>query len=137
MTRITSRDIDASTSGVVDARDLSVEEIDALVHELRAADWKVAMVDVAPGASKDDLFLRLELAFDFPGYFGHNWDAVRDCSLDISWLPARRYCMLLSVAPGTSPSTAVTLTTLLEIADEAHRIRSDAASRFAVVTTSI
>lgn len=39
-----------------------------------------------------------ELAF--PGWFGHNLDALYDCLTDLSWLPAGEHVLILSGAEG-------------------------------------
>ena len=33
-------------------------------------------------------------ALSFPDYFGHNLDALRDCLLDLSWLPAGEHVLV-------------------------------------------
>ncbi|WP_207922555.1 barstar family protein [Micromonospora sp. KC606] len=41
---------------------------------------------VVPGAAartRAELFTRLAETLDLPGYFGHNWDALADCLLDL------------------------------------------------------
>jgi hypothetical protein len=38
--------------------------------------------------SKRELMGVLRKQLDFPGYFGHNWDALHDCLRDLSWLNA-------------------------------------------------
>jgi hypothetical protein len=34
-------------------------------------------------------------AFNFPNWFGANWDAFEDCMTDLEWAPARAYVVLL------------------------------------------
>lgn len=38
--------------------------------------------------SKQKLLRMLSQQFQFPAYFGHNWDALEECLRDLSWLPA-------------------------------------------------
>ncbi len=45
-------------------------------------------VELSGCADKDTLLTRLALDLRFPGWFGHNWDALADCLTDLSWLPA-------------------------------------------------
>lgn len=35
--------------------------------------------------TKEELFEEFAESANFPGYFGHNWDALFDCLLDFSW----------------------------------------------------
>jgi RNAse (barnase) inhibitor barstar len=44
---------------------------------------------------KQDLFRALAARLKFPGYFGHNWDALEECLRDLSWLPDKRDVVLL------------------------------------------
>jgi RNAse (barnase) inhibitor barstar len=37
---------------------------------------------------KRDLLRALAQRLNFPGYFGHNWDALEECLCDLSWLKA-------------------------------------------------
>jgi hypothetical protein len=37
--------------------------------------------------SKAMLLTDIAAALEFPGWFGHNWDALSDCLRDLSWLP--------------------------------------------------
>ena len=39
-------------------------------------------------------------AFDFPDYFGANWDALEECLRDMSWAPAGGYVLLVTQAEG-------------------------------------
>ena len=36
-------------------------------------------------------FAAIGKALRFPEWFGHNWDALTDCLLDMGWLPAAGY----------------------------------------------
>ena len=74
---------------------------------------------VAAEATEDDLVVRIPIGISrkqtlfrcfastlrFPGYFGGNWDAFRECLLDLSWLdpPPRRIFVIhddLPFVPG-------------------------------------
>lgn len=39
--------------------------------------------------SDEALFDEVAAAFEFPPYFGDNWDALDECITDLAWLPAR------------------------------------------------
>jgi RNAse (barnase) inhibitor barstar len=39
----------------------------------------------------DEFALRL----DFPDYFGHNWSALKDCLVDLAWLPGFAYVLVI------------------------------------------
>lgn len=40
--------------------------------------------------SKEALLAALAESGHFPGYFGHNWDALQDCLRDLSWIGNRK-----------------------------------------------
>ncbi|MFI1202291.1 barstar family protein [Streptomyces sp. BHT-5-2] len=61
----------------------------------RAAGWHAAALDLAGAADKAAFLDRCADALDFPGYFGHNWDALADCLTDLSWLPPARGRLLV------------------------------------------
>jgi RNAse (barnase) inhibitor barstar len=46
----------------------------------------------------DDLYDEFAAAFQFPDYFGENWDAFDECLADLEWLPAAGYVLLISNA---------------------------------------
>jgi hypothetical protein len=44
------------------------------------------------------LFDECSAALQFPLYFGENWDAFRDCLLDLDWLEAQAYTLVVAGA---------------------------------------
>lgn len=69
--------------------------------------------------SKAELLARIAAALHFPGWFGHNWDALADCLTDLSWLPAATYRITLAQAASLRRAAPETLATALEIFDDA------------------
>ncbi|MDX5446256.1 MAG: barstar family protein [Zoogloeaceae bacterium] len=47
--------------------------------------WRI---DMHGARSKAELLARIATALGFPGWFGHNWDALSDSLSDLGWLPA-------------------------------------------------
>jgi hypothetical protein len=56
---------------------------------------------------------------DFPDYFGHNWDALEECLIDLEWLPAKGYVLLITDAGGVLPDDEEEYETFLEILRDA------------------
>jgi RNAse (barnase) inhibitor barstar len=48
--------------------------------------------------TQDDLFDEFAAAWQFPYYFGENWDALEECLTDLEWLPASAYLLLVTHA---------------------------------------
>lgn len=48
--------------------------------------------------TRDHLFQEWAAAFQFPYYFGHNWDAMVDCLRDLEWLPGDSYVVFITNA---------------------------------------
>jgi hypothetical protein len=76
---------------------LTDEEASELSAMLSAAGLHVAILRIpaAHGDLETWLIEALAAALQFPDYFGGNWNAVDECITDMSWLPARGYCVLL------------------------------------------
>ena len=52
-------------------------------------------------ADKARLLENIAAALGFPGWFGHNWDALEDCLTDLSWRDAAGYVLIFENAqPG-------------------------------------
>ena len=60
-----------------------------------AAGWRCFTLDAATWSDKASLLAACQQAFDLPGYFGHNWDALEECLNDLAWAPAAGYVILV------------------------------------------
>ncbi len=96
------------------------------VGELRqqagAAGWAALHADATGG--KAAVLDGLAATGAFPGWFGRNWDALSDCLVDLSWLPAEGYVVLIDGWPAfraTSPRDA----------DVAHSVLAHVAAEWA------
>lgn len=90
-------------------------------------------IDLSGCETKADLLARIARAMHFPGWFGHNWDALSDCLADLSWLPASGYAIELQHAQDLRRSAPEVLDTLLEILDESAAFWADAGIGFHVI----
>ena len=67
----------------------------------------------------DNLFTEFARALEFPDYFGHNWDALEECLVDLEWLPARGYILLITDAAHVLPDDTAAYETFLEVLRDA------------------
>jgi RNAse (barnase) inhibitor barstar len=66
-----------------------------------------------------NLFAEFARALEFPDYFGHNWDALEECLVDLEWLPAKGYILLITDAAHLLPNDEEEYETFLEILRDA------------------
>ena len=66
-----------------------------------------------------NLFAEFARALKFPDYFGHNWDALEECLVDLEWLPARGYILLITDAAHVLPDDTAAYETFLEVLRDA------------------
>jgi hypothetical protein len=59
-----------------------------------AAGWRCFYLDGRQISDKPTFLHALAAAAEFPAYFGHNWDALEESLLDLSWAPAAGYLLL-------------------------------------------
>jgi hypothetical protein len=55
----------------------------------------VRQVRGARARSEQALFDEFAAAWQFPPYFGNNWDALEECLADLAWLPAQAYVLVM------------------------------------------
>jgi RNAse (barnase) inhibitor barstar len=58
----------------------------------------VARLDGAELHDENDVFAAFYRAFQFPEWFGWNWDALSDCLRDLQWSPADRFLVVVDRA---------------------------------------
>jgi hypothetical protein len=70
--------------------------------------------------TKRELLDFLAKAFPIPASFGHNWDALEECLLDLDWLKEPKVALIHHDIPlGTSPSDQRSYLQILAKATEA------------------
>jgi hypothetical protein len=57
-------------------------------------------------------------ALEFPDYCGCTWDALEECLIDLEWLPAKGYVVLITEAQSVIPDDEEEYETLLEILND-------------------
>jgi RNAse (barnase) inhibitor barstar len=62
------------------------------------SEFVIKVIDGNKCKSRSDLFSELAHLFEFPSYFGHNWDALDECITDLEWMPGRGYILLIKNA---------------------------------------
>jgi RNAse (barnase) inhibitor barstar len=50
-------------------------------------------------SNKAELLSILARELQFPGYFGHNWDALSDCLRDFHWIETRQIVLIHEILP--------------------------------------
>ncbi len=81
--------------------------------------YTLKMVQGAKCQTADGLLSEVARALDFPGYFGHNRDALEECLADLEWLPAKGYILLITDAAQVLPDDEDEYETFLEILSDA------------------
>jgi RNAse (barnase) inhibitor barstar len=67
-------------------------------HLTAPPDFVVRTLRGAAAPTKTAVMTELARLFEFPAYFGNNWDALYDCLTDLAWLPAAGYVIVVTDA---------------------------------------
>ena len=113
---------DSSQAGV---HHLPHGSIDDLVAGARAAGCLVLRVDLAAARNKDEMLTAVGRTLRFPEWFGHNWDALADCLLDMGWLPATGYMIILEHCDGIHGRAEGDFVKLMQIFQETAATRRE------------
>jgi len=62
------------------------------------SEFVIKVIDGSKCKRRSDLFSELAHLFEFPSYFGYNWDALDECITDLEWMPGRGYVLLIKHA---------------------------------------
>jgi RNAse (barnase) inhibitor barstar len=69
--------------------------------------------------TKGGLLTEFAQVLEFPDYFGHNWDALEECLMDLEWLPAKGYVLCVTEAEHVLAGDDEEYETLLEVLSDA------------------
>jgi len=107
---------DAARAGV---HHLPHGPIDKLLAGAHAAGCIVLHVDLAAARDKDQMLAAIARSLRFPEWFGHNWDALTDSLLDMGWLPATGYVIILEHCDGIHGRAEADFVNLMQIFQDA------------------
>lgn len=107
---------DSSRAGV---HHLPHGPIDDLLAGAGAAGCLVLRVDLAVARNRDEMLAAVGHALRFPEWFGQNWDALTDCLLDMGWLPATGYVIILDHCDGIHGRAEADFVTLMQTFQQA------------------
>jgi|SRR5579871_1796864 len=90
MAEIASQLADARASGVFQ---LTLEPYE-VERDAKAAGLHVVRMDIGHAHHKEEFLDHVAKGLQFPPHFGRNWDALKDCLIDLSWIEAKGYVLL-------------------------------------------
>jgi hypothetical protein len=86
------------------------ESIATLLDVAKQSKFQVFHLEGQQIASLDRHFKALADLFQFPDYFGENWDAVADCLTDLSWEDGDRILVVYSSYQSLNEGKEVAMT---------------------------
>ena len=87
--------------------------------------YHAVFVDRAPVFDRDTLMHALYQGLRFPGYFGFNWDGLKDCLTALEGMEGRKFILVFSDLSQLPPEVR---STFLETVSEANEVRGQANS---------
>ena len=102
---------------------VGAEQLDALIQAAKRAGHVVIPLDLRSCADKATLLTIASAAFDFPHWFGHNWDAFFDCLVDLASARRATGCVIiLRNAAAMREHAPEALDTALGILEDAAKV---------------
>jgi RNAse (barnase) inhibitor barstar len=92
--------------------------------------------DISPHASKNDALARLGADFQFPDWYGANFDALFDCLTDADWQPAKGHVLMIEGSAELRVTAPDDFATLIDVFKAAADTRRDAGSPFWILLDS-
>jgi hypothetical protein len=85
-------------------------------------EWDILRVggERSKSIDKPRFMNEVSAALQFPYYFGHNWDAFRECVNDLSWLDGASFLFILDSAQHLLTHSEEDLQILLRILTDTH-----------------
>ena len=109
----------SENNGVI-IKTLSEREINIIIDECKLKNAKCYLLNKQNNVyDKKALFDNIFGNCEFPGYFGFNWDALRDCLRDYSFAPAKGYIFIIMNLDNVKRNLHQDYGTLLEIFTDA------------------
>lgn len=92
-------------------------DISELKEEFKneSSDFYNTWVDGSKCKTKKQLFKQFSKQFQFPSYFGKNWDAFNDCMTDLDWLDATAYTLYIAHLDELLPTNDNDFTIFIEL----------------------
>ena len=81
---------DPRTQSIVHEKVLTASELKHLKESFEVREW-VASKEL----TKDEMLEQIGELWNFPSYFGKNWDALIDCLSDLSWFKHNRFAFVI------------------------------------------
>jgi RNAse (barnase) inhibitor barstar len=105
--------------------------------QARRAGLRVFPLDGSRARDKDSFLSLCAEVFDFPDWFGNNWDALEDSLTDLSWAPARKgYLVAYDSWAELAEADQGSFRTVLDIFAEAVESWRDSKTPMTVLLTS-
>ena len=100
---------------------LGADDAAALARSAHELGFAFVRIELAGCADKAQLLARTAEALHFPDWFGHNLDALADCLVDLAWLPAPGYVLILENPAALAPRAAAEFDAVLAVFADAAR----------------
>ncbi|MGI5324575.1 barstar family protein [Actinomadura nitritigenes] len=102
------------------------------------AGWHAVHLDGRRARDKDGFLRMCAESFEFPDWFGGNWDALEDCLSDLSWTPAKSgYLVLYESWSELADADQSAFRTVLDVFGSAVKAWRDTPTPMVVLLASV